>query len=133
MGRHMESGVVRNQGKSFLQRLRCSLQIFVREGDLYVISSLEPFRYDLRHFLVLARKRAKRFEKDQAFNLFWKSRREQKAHAATEGMTDDGHRLFVEMFNETSEIGQEIFMLVPPARGGPIAFAVAAQIQRDGV
>ena len=40
---------------------------------------------------------------------------------------------FVQMFDQAGEIGEKIFVLIAAARGGPFAFAVAAQIQRHRV
>src|ERR1044071_7761444 len=62
--RHVESGIVGNQRKSFLQPLCSGFQRFMREGDFHIVSSLEALGDDVRHFFVAAGEWPKGFEKD---------------------------------------------------------------------
>ena len=83
--------------------------------------------------IVRAREGTERFEQHQAFDPFRKGSRIEQTHTAAERMTDDRYRIALQVLEQSSEIGQEILVLVAAAMVRPFALAVTAQIERDGM
>src|SRR6267378_2543812 len=48
-------------------------------------------------------------------------------------MTDEGYRFFLEMLEQSGQVGEKIFVLIAAARARPFAVAMTAQIDGHGV
>ncbi len=130
MLRHMQRRLVGNQRESFLDRLSRRLQGFMGKRNLDVVPALQALGHDIRHFVVAAREWAEGFEQHHALDPFRKRAGVEQTHAAAQRVADDRHRIFVQVLQQSGEIGEKVFMGVAAAGARPLAVAMAAQVER---